>query len=56
MAPVAAAAIRLSEAQSDGFWAHWAADYYERCGVGIPSTLIAATSRWDSHPKSTERS
>jgi hypothetical protein len=52
LGPVATAAIRLSDAQKDGFWAHWAAEFCVRAGVAVPVTLSTATSHWDSHPKS----
>ena len=51
--PVGAASVRLAEAQRDGFWAHWAADFFVRAGVAVPGLLAAATARWDTRSKST---
>jgi predicted component of type VI protein secretion system len=47
LAPVSTAAARLADAMQDGFWAHWAADFYGRAGVGVPAALSAATARWE---------
>jgi FHA domain-containing protein len=51
LAPLASAAVRLSETLNDGFWAHWASDFYVRAGVPVPSPLAAATARLDGEPK-----
>lgn len=52
LAPVATAALRLAEAQEDGFWVHWAMDVHARAGLTVPATLTAASGRWDTTPKS----
>jgi hypothetical protein len=56
VAPLVASVVRLAEAQDDGFWVHWAADFYVRAGLTVPSALSAATTRWEAPPpKSTQR-
>jgi hypothetical protein len=46
--PLSSAAVRIAEATQNGFWAHWAADFHGRAGVGVPAVLSAATARWAS--------
>jgi hypothetical protein len=46
--PLCGAASRLAEAMHDGFWPHWAADFYVRAGVSVPPALAAATTRWNA--------
>lgn len=44
--PLGSASIRLADALKDGFWVHWAADFYGRAGVTVPAALSAATALW----------
>jgi predicted component of type VI protein secretion system len=49
--PVASASILLANAQNDGFWPQWAADFHVRAGIAVPAALTAATTHWESLPK-----
>jgi hypothetical protein len=51
--PIAAAVIKLSDLQDDGFWVRWAADYHERAGVRTPDILAEARAQWDADDPTT---
>jgi hypothetical protein len=55
LAPLVSSVVRLAEAQDDGFWVHWAADFHVRAGFAVPAALSTATARWEAPPKSTQR-
>ncbi|HEY3593518.1 MAG TPA: FHA domain-containing protein [Polyangiaceae bacterium] len=46
LATVAQACVDMSTFQNNGFWVHWAVDFYGRAGVNISAALADAGSYW----------